>query len=80
MAAQRRRAVEPMTDWVNDGTRLPAFVHDAIGQQAVMMGVSQQEMKRDVLLGATRLEPMILESCFQARYGRPRTAQEGAGL
>lgn len=72
LALSRQRAVDPLTDWVSDGTRMPKFVRDAIEQQALVLNVSQQEVKRDALMGVRPLEPAILDSCHEARYGKRR--------
>lgn len=72
MAQLRQKPVDPMTDYVKDGTRQLAWVQDTIQTQAFMTNKKQQELVRDVMLGEDRLDPALLDSSYLARYQRPR--------
>lgn len=70
----RRRPVDPMTDYVADGTRIPRFVKEAIAHEAAITGLHVQEIMRDVLLGRRQLSPELLDGHFLDLYGYERGA------
>lgn len=72
MAQLRQKPVDPMTDYVKDGTRFLAWIQDTVQQQAFMTNKKQQELVRDVMLGEDRLDPTLLDASYLARYHRPR--------
>lgn len=72
LAAMRTRPVDPMTDFVPDGTRMLRWVQAAIAHQASMTGRTQQDVLRDALLGITPISPQLLDVHYLNLYGRER--------
>lgn len=70
----RRRPVDPMTDYVADGTRILRFIKDAISHEAAITGLHVQEILRDVLLGRRQLSSELLDAHYADLYGHERTA------
>lgn len=68
----RRRPVDPMTDYVPDGTRLPRFIHDAIAHEAALTKRKAQEIMRDALLGERPLSTELLDAHYLNLYGHER--------
>jgi hypothetical protein len=68
----RRRPVDPMTDYVADGTRIPRFIKDAMAHEAALTGRSAQEILRDALLGVRPLSAELLDAHYLDLYGAPR--------
>jgi hypothetical protein len=68
----RRKPVDPMTDYVADGTRIPRFIKDAMMHEAALTGRSCQEIMRDALLGVRPLSPELLDAHYIDLYGEPR--------
>lgn len=68
----RRKAVDPMEDWVADGTRQLRWIQAAIAHQAAMTNSTQQKVLRDALLGEAPLSPEFLDAYHREFYGKPR--------
>lgn len=68
----RRQPVDPMTDYVGNGTRLPRFIRDAIAHEAAMTPRSAQEIQRDALLGVRPLSTELLDAHYLDLYGHER--------
>lgn len=68
----RRRPVDPMTDYVPDGTRVPRFIHDAIAHEAALTKRKAQEVMRDALLGVRPLSTELLDAHKADLYGHER--------
>lgn len=68
----RRKQVDPDTDYVADGTRLPRYVQAAIRHEAALRGRPAQEIVRDVLLGRRPLSAELLDAHYLDIYGYPR--------
>lgn len=72
LAAMRKQTVDPMSDYVGDGTRKLRFVQDAISHYAALTGQTRQDIERDALLGITPIPTDLLDAHYQLLYGRPR--------
>lgn len=72
LAAMRQQQVDPMLDYVADGTRMLRWVQAAVQHYAAMTGKSQQDIYRDALLGIAPIPPELLDAHFQLINGRPR--------
>jgi hypothetical protein len=70
----RTKQVDPMTDWVGDGTRMPRWVQAAIAHEADLTPRTRQEIVRDALLGIRPLSEELLNLHYRALYGRDRHA------
>jgi hypothetical protein len=68
----RRRPVDPMNDYVADGTRELRWVQAAIAHQAALTGQTQQEIKRDALLGVRPISAELLDAHYKDTYGQDR--------
>jgi hypothetical protein len=68
----RRKPVDPMTDYVADGTRLLRFVKDAAAHEAALRGITVQQILTDALLGVRPLSPELLDAHYIDLYGEPR--------
>ena len=71
MIRLRRKHKDPFQDYVNDGTRMLAWVQDTIALVANLTGRTLQEVTRDALLGVRPLPKDLLAQHFQERYGYP---------
>lgn len=69
---RRRKPVEPMSDYVADGTRMLRFISDALRHEAALRGVTCQQILRDALLGVRPLSPELLDAHYVDLYGEPR--------
>lgn len=69
----RRKPVDPMADYVADGTRLLRFVKDAVAHEAALRGISAQQILTDALLGVRPLSPELLDAHYVDLYGEPRS-------
>lgn len=74
MARMRRRPVDPMQDYVGDGTRMLCWVQAALAHTADLTGRTKQEVVRDALIDGKPLPADILDAHFQDEYGYPRSA------
>lgn len=79
LARMRQQAVDPMADYVTDGTRTLRFVQQAIHQVAQLTGRTRQDVQTRALLGIERLPADVLEANFQAIYGYPRAQYQPPG-
>lgn len=72
LVSLRRRPVDPMTDYVADGTRKLRWIHDAIAHEAALTKRSAQEIERDALLGVRPLSTELLDAHYLDLYGHER--------
>lgn len=72
LAAMRQQQVDPMLDYVADGTRQLRWVQAAVQHYAAMTGRSQQDITRDAMLGVHPIPAELLDAHYQLIYGRPR--------
>lgn len=72
LAAMRQQQVDPMLDYVADGTRALRWVQAAVQHYAAMTGRSQQDITRDAMLGVHPIPVELLDAHYQLTYGRPR--------
>lgn len=75
LAAMRQQQVDPMTDYVGDGTRMLRWVQAAVQHYASLTGTSQQQVLRDALLGIRPVPDELLDAHYLHIYKttRPRT-------
>lgn len=72
LAKMRTREVDPMADYVGDGTRKLRFVQDAINLYASLTGTTRQEVETAIFLGRDRLPEDALDAAYLNLYKRPR--------
>lgn len=72
LAAMADRPVDPMTDWVGDGTRTPKFLAESVRLYARLIGRPTQEVMRDCLLGTDRIPGDVLDATWMRMYGTRR--------
>ncbi len=72
LAAMRNRPVDPMSDWVGDGTRTPRWIKAALSQYAQMTGRQVQDVQRDIMLGQDSIPADFLDANWLDCYGFPR--------
>lgn len=72
LAAMADRPVDPMTDWVGDGTRTPKFLAESVRLYARLTGRPTQEVMRDCLLGTDRIPGDVLDASWMRMYGTRR--------
>lgn len=72
LAAMADRPVDPMSDWVGDGTRTPKFLAESVRLYARLTGRPTQEVMRDCLLGTDRIPGDVLDASWMRMYGTRR--------
>jgi hypothetical protein len=74
MAAMRSRAVDPMADYVGDGTRKLRFIREALHHYASLTGRQIQEVETSIMLGGDRIPDDLLDAHYLNLYktDRPR--------
>lgn len=68
----RRKRVDPMADYVPDGTRLLRFVKEAVAHEAALTNRTVQEILRDALLGTRPLSKDLLDAHYASLYEEER--------
>jgi hypothetical protein len=72
LAGLRRRAVDPMADYVGDGTRKLRWIQQAVRQYAMLTGRNAQETETAALLGLDPIPADVLDANWLDCYGYPR--------
>ncbi len=80
LARMRQNPVDPMNDYVTDGTRKLRYIQAAIHQVSQLTGRTRQDVETRALLGIEALPQDVLEANWQAIYGYPRDQYQPHGV